>query len=178
MIRPYPCACMRRAAFRASSKGATRSASRTRRTDGRSNSYRPRRSRMPTLFTRMSSREEVSAMCSNAASTPSRSVTSNAISRAISPASRIACVALLKASRCRPLRYTVAPAAARPRAISNPRPRVEPVTRAVLPDRENKSLKGWMTQATGTGCERSLPLSNEHAERPRASNASPRSAQA
>jgi hypothetical protein len=39
-----------------------------------------------------------------------------------------------------PLRITRAPAAARPRAISYPRPRTEPVTRAVRPVRPNIAI--------------------------------------
>lgn len=118
-------------------KGAMRSASTSRRSASMSNAKSPRRSRTPTLLTRISRRPCLSRMPLNAFSTAAASVISNCNGAADPPLEVTVATARSRLSWLRPLTRTSAPALARALAISNPSPRPPPVTRAIFPSKEN-----------------------------------------
>src|ERR1700722_18257317 len=94
---------------------------------------------MPALLTRMSISTPAVSKCSKAAMTAPSSATSKGRVSILWPDSAKDLAALASFCSSRPLSISLAPAAARPRAIASPRPSEEPVTKAVLPVR-SKSL--------------------------------------
>src|ERR1700722_15856857 len=93
---------------------------------------------MPALLTRMSISTPAASKCSNAAMTAPSSATSKGRVSILWPASAKDLAAFASFCSSRPLRMSLAPAAARPRAIASPSPSDDPVTSAVLPVRSNK----------------------------------------
>src|ERR1700722_2927099 len=93
---------------------------------------------MPALLTRMSISTPAASKCSNAAMTAPSSATSKGRVSILWPDSAKDLAALANFCSSRPLRISLAPAVARPRAIASPRPSDDPVISAVLPVRSNR----------------------------------------
>src|SRR5215813_651786 len=151
---------MCRAAARESSYCATRLVSIRRRKSSAEISCRGRRSRTAALFTRQSRRPCRAAMASIAAVALARSVMSKAAANALGMLLAISSACLAS----RPLMPTTAPAAARPRAISRPSPRVAPVTSATLPASEKRSSpdpSGGVIDRRLSGSDNRLPHRTE-----------------
>src|SRR5471030_1439289 len=100
-------------------------------------SWNGRRSRSPTLWIRIS----MSGAPVIAAAIAARSTTSKASASAANPAAVSSTSRGSSRARSRPCSRTLAPASARPLAISQPRPRAEPVISAVRPLSRNSSGK-------------------------------------
>src|SRR5271167_3524276 len=94
----------------------------------------------PALLTRMSRRGDHSRTSAASARAPSALDTSAAIAWTSPKADSCSAVAC-SGSALREERHTRAPATSSPRAIISPIPRDPPVTSAVLPARENRSLR-------------------------------------
>ena len=148
MILPRPRGIMRLAASRPMTKALVRLASMTLRQSSVASSTIGLRSWMPALLTRMSISMPSRSNRSKAAMTAASSVTSKP--RLVDPACRQPPwprPPRRGAPRPTPLSTTAAPAAASPSAMARPRPREEPVTRAVRPSRRRAGLTWRAPQA-------------------------------
>src|ERR1700736_2557473 len=97
---------------------------------------------MPTLLTRMSQLGSAFTSASQPLAVERSAETARTLASGVP--SHMAAIALSTALRLRPLITTVAPQAARPRAIARPIPPVEPVTIAVLPKRSIFKSASWL----------------------------------
>ena len=95
---------------------------------------------MPALLTRMVIGPSAASAPATARATEARSVTSMASAAASPPLARISAASCSSTSTRRAASATLAPAAASTRAKWRPKPEEAPVTSAVLPASENRSL--------------------------------------
>ncbi len=106
------------------------------------------KSKIPALFTRMST----CPACSARAAIASKSARSAATKRALPPAASISATVSAPRAASRPLMTTSAPSAASWFATSRPMPEVAPVTNAFLPSNSIaipfvRSVQDWITQS-------------------------------
>ena len=135
-ILPVPRGTIRRATARPTRKALVTFVSMSRYQSWSVNVDERARCWVPTLLTRMSSGPTRSSMAATADSTASGSVTSNATAwTAVPVQAAISARAASRRSSSWPLSTTVHPASTRPCARPRPIPRLDPVTRAVRPDR-------------------------------------------
>src|SRR6478735_3642524 len=140
MILPCLRGIMRLAASRPITKALVRLVSITLRHSSVVNSTSGLRCWMPALLTRMSTASPSRSKRSKAATIAGSSVTLKAAPSAWWPAARNSATACSTRLGSTPLMISLAPALAMPSAMARPRPREEPVTSAVRPERSNRAV--------------------------------------
>src|SRR5512135_1433804 len=105
---------------------------------------------IPALLTRMSIPPQRAVASAMPRRTAASRLTSNTLVSTARPSASSCAAARVNASPSRPLRITLAPALASPRAIASPKPRCAPVTSATRPDRS----KGLGVMALGPSRDR------------------------
>src|SRR5829696_1093994 len=104
---------------------------------------------MPALLTRMSSRPKRSLACRTMSRHEPGSAASNGMKALAAPEAARLATAASDFSRLRAATTTVAPAAARPRAMPSPMPPLPPVTIATRPERSKSRIAALPAAAGG-----------------------------